>query len=241
MLAAARFTDAWTAPAGEAVARWRETLADYEQLLALQPESPEAQRNVALVEKYLAGFLPTDEAEVHYRRAVQLDESRVAAAPGNRQAQLDTAISVAGLGTVLENRGRLDEASHMLERSVAIRRSVADSDPADMRARDRLGVALSTLARVQFARGKTIDARQSAQDSIRILEAVVGVTRDRPAQDNLAYAYFQLGRADQALGEKSEACRSFRRASTGLAAARPGYFTDERAVATREVAACDRR
>lgn len=241
MLAAARFADAWSAPAGEAVARWRETLSDYERLLALQPESRDAQRNVALVEKYLAGFLPTDEAEAHYRRAVQLDESRVAAAPNNRQAQLDAAISVAGLAGVLEKRGRLDEALRLHERSVAIRRSLADSDPANMLVRDRLGVALGNLSRVQFARGKTADARQSAHDSTRILEAVAGVTRDRPAQDRLAYAYFQLGRADQALGDKAAACRSFRRASTGFAAAAPGFAADERAITTREVAACDRR
>jgi non-specific serine/threonine protein kinase/serine/threonine-protein kinase len=241
MLAAARFTDAWATPANERAARWRETLADYEQLLALEPQSPNAQRNVALVEKYLAEFLPTDEAELHYRRAVQLDESRVAGAPGNRQAQLDAAISVAGLGRVLEKRERLDEALRMFERSVAIRRSVVDSDPADVRARDRLGIALSDLARVQFARGGTTDARQSAQDSIRILEAVTAVTQDQPAQGRLAYAYFELGRAEQGLGDKAAACRAFRSASTGFAVSTPDWAVDERAVVTREVAACDRR
>jgi eukaryotic-like serine/threonine-protein kinase len=241
MLAAARFTDALTTPASERAARWQETLVDYEQLLALQADSPNAQRNVALVEKYLAEFLPIDEAEVHYRRAVQLDESRVAASPGNRQAQLDAAISLAGLGRVLEKRERLDEASRMFERSVGIRRSVADSDPADVRARDRLGIALSDLARVQFARGRTTDARQSAQESIRILEAVAGITRDQPSQNKLAYAYFQLGRADRAMGDAAAACRSFRRASAGLAAATPVYNPDERAITSREVAACDRR
>ena len=241
MLAAARFTDAWITPAGERAARWRQTLADYEQLLALEPQSPNAQRNVALVEKYLAEFLPTDEAEMHYRRAVQLDESRVAGAPGNRQAQLDAAISVAGLGRVLEKRERLDEASRMFERSVAIRRSVADSDPADVRARDRLGIALSDLARVQFARGRTADARHSAQDSIRILEAVTAVTQDQPTQGRLAYAYFELGRAEQVLGDKTAACRAFRAASTGFAVSTPDWAADERAVAIREVAACDRR
>ena len=241
MLAAARFTDALTTPASERAARWRETLVVYEQLLALQPESPNAQRNVALVEKYLAEFLPNDEAEVHYRRAVQLDESRLAAAPDNRQTQLDAAISVAGLGGLLELRGRLDEALRMHERSVAIRRSLSDSDPANMLVRDRLGVALSNLARVQFARGNAADARRSAHDSTRILEAVAGVTRDRPAQDKLAYAYFQLGRADRALGDTAAACRSFRLASTGFAVATAGYATDERAITTRELAACDRR
>jgi len=92
-----------------------------------------------------------------------------------------------------------------------------------------------------LARGKTADARRSAKDSTRILEDVAGVTRDRPAQDRLAYAYFELGRADQALGDKAAACRSFRLASAGLAAASPGYALDERALAAREVAACDRR
>lgn len=241
MLAAARFGDAWVTPAGERVGRWRQTLADYERLLVLQPDSPDAQRNVALVEKYLAEFLPQDEAEAHYRRAVQLDESRAAAWPDNRQARLDTAISVAGLGHLLETRGQLDEASRMFERSVAIRRSLVDSDPADVLARDRLGVALSNLARVQLARGGKAEARASAHDSTRILEGVAGVTRDRPVHDRLAYAYFQLGRADQALGDTSSACRAFRAAHAGFAAAAPGYAVDERAIAAREVAACDRR
>ncbi len=241
MLAAARFTDAWLTPVSERAAQWRETLADYEQLLALEPQSPNAQRNVALVEKYLAEFLPTDEAERHYRRAVQLDEARVDGAPDNRQAQLDAAISVAGLGRVLEKRERLDEALRMFERSVAIRRSVAGSDPADVRAQDRLGVALSDLARVQFARGRTADARQSAQDSIRVLVSVTGVTQDQPARGRLAYAYFELGRAEQVLGDKAAACQAFRNASTGFAVSTPDWAADERAVVAREVAACDRR
>jgi non-specific serine/threonine protein kinase/serine/threonine-protein kinase len=219
-LAAATFEVAWNAPAAERAARWRETLAHYDQLLAEEPDSAESQRNVALAEKYLADLLPVDEAEAHWRRAVELDERRLTATPANRQAQFDTAISIAGLARVSEMRGKDAEALALLQRSVGIRRSLSDSDPADVLARDRLGGMLTNLARVQLTGGDIVSARRSAEESVRLLESLGSVAGE--SRVRLAYAWFELALAEKASGRTGPACRAFRNAADGLAN-KPGY------------------
>jgi len=219
-LAAATFDAAWNAPAAERPSRWRETLAHYDQLLAEQPDSAQSQRNVALAEKYLADLLPVDEAEPHWRRAVELDERRLTANPANRQAQFDTAISIAGLASISEMRGKGAEALALLQRSVGIRRSLSDSDPADVLARERLAVTLSNLANVQLNAGDIGSARRSADESVHILESLGGMAGELPGR--LGFAWFQLGLAEKAGGRTGPACRAFRIAADGLAN-RPEY------------------
>jgi tetratricopeptide (TPR) repeat protein len=214
-LAAATFDAAWNAPAAERPARWRETLAHYDQLLAEQPDSVESQRNVALTEKYLADLLPVDEAEPHWRRAVELDERRLTATPANRQAQFDTAISIAGLAWISEKREKFAAALGLLQRSVGIRRSLSESDPADVLARERLGVMLTNLARVQLNVGDIGSARRSAEESVRILESLGDVAAE--SRVRLAYAWYQLAMAEKASGRTGSACRAFRTAADGLA------------------------
>ncbi len=218
-LAAASFELAWNAPGAERAARWRETLAHYDQLLAGEPDSAEIQRNVALTEKYLADLLPIDEAAPHWQRAVELDERRLAGAPANRQAQFDTAISIAGLARVSELRGNGAEALRLLRRSVEIRRSLSESDPADVLARERLGVMLTNLARVQLNGGEVVNARLSAEESVHLLESLQDAREPGP---NLAYAWFQLALAEKASGRTGRACGAFRRSAAGLSN-RSGY------------------
>ncbi len=107
-----------------------------------------------------AAWLPPAESAPHLKRAVELDEARLAAAPDNRQAQLDTAISLAGLARVLESKGDLEESGRLYDRSVEIRRRIADTDRADVQAAGLLGSALIDAARVQ-RKQRAVPARES--------------------------------------------------------------------------------
>ena len=219
--------------------QWKLTLGYYDRLLADEPGSADAQRNVALVEKYVGSGLPPEESAPHLKRAVELDEARLAAAPDNRQAQLDTAISLAGLARVLESKGDLEESGRLYDRSVEIRRRIADTDRADVRAAGLLGSALIDAARVQREMRAVAAARARAGEAVKILEDVLRATNDHWTEMRLANAWLELGRADGAAGDRSASCRALRRASDMYRAlasedVEPGL----KAAATREAAAC---
>jgi tetratricopeptide (TPR) repeat protein len=237
-LAAASFQLAWTAPRQEQPDLWKVALAHYDRLLADDPASPEAQRNVALVEKYYGGLLPPAESLVHLKRAVDLDQARLAAAPDNRQAQLDTAISLSGLARLVESRGDLDESSRLLERSLEIRRRIADTDRADVQAAGLLGSVLTDVARVHRQRRAVPLAKAHAREAVQILEDVLRATSDRSTHTKLAQAWLEVGLADGAAGDHPASCRAFRRASEMYHA--PGLDVDPamKSYVTRAVGGC---
>jgi eukaryotic-like serine/threonine-protein kinase len=212
-LAAASFQLAWSAPRSEHVERWKQALEHYEQLLAREPDSTEHRRNVALVEKYLGSALPPDQAAPHMKRAVDLDQARLDAAPDQRQTQLDTAISIAGLARVLEHQGDLDETARLLERSADIRRRVAESDTADVQAAGLLGSVLTDAARVHRKRGAAADARRRGEEAIGILEPLLKATNDRSAHRRLAEAWLEVGRVERLAGNAPASCRATLRAA----------------------------
>ena len=237
-LAAASFQLAWRSPRTEQAGLWKGVLEHYERLLAQQPASANYQRNVALVEKYLASMLPRDQSAPHHRRAVDLDEKRLAAAPDNRQAQLDTAISIAGLADLLEYQGNVEEAARLLERSLEIRRRLAVTDPANVQARGLLGSVLSNLARVELKRGSVSSAKSRADEGVRTLQAVLELTKDRWAQERLAHAWVELARVERAASDRAASCRAFHRAHEMYQRMPADFEPDLRNVVTREAGTC---
>ncbi len=161
-LASASFHLAWTTPQSERMEQWKLTLGYYDRLLADEPGSAEAQRNVALVEKYIGAVLQPAESAPHLKRAVELDQARLAAAPDNRQAQLDTAISLAGLARVLESQGDLEESGRLL-------RSQRRDPPAHCRHRSRRrpGCGPARLRADRRGEGAAEAARRAARESPR--------------------------------------------------------------------------
>ena len=192
-MARANFQLAWSLPSEQAVPVWEQTLAYYENELKKAPASPEAQRNVALIAKYLGGAFENlqrhDLAAPHYARAVELDEARLRATPDSRNVRLDAAISIGGLAAVAAARDDLDEAARLFERSLAIRRSVVDADPKDVQARERLGYALFRSGQIQSRRGDLATGRQQLMDAVQLLSQLLQTTKDRTTQKILADAY----------------------------------------------------
>ena len=238
-LASASFHLAWTTPQSERMEQWKLTLGYYDRLLADEPGSAEAQRNVALVEKYIGALLRPAESAPHLKRAVELNQARLAAAPDNRQAQLDTAISLAGLARVLESQGDLQESSRLSDRSVEIRRRIADTDRADVQAAGLFGSGLIDAARVQGS-----PARSAARESPRRRGGENPRGRapghQRPLGGNaprLCVARARPGRRRR--GGSPASCRAFRRASDMYRTIAPEDVEPVlKTEATREAAAC---
>ena len=186
----AMFQHAWTQPRDEAVPAWLETLRYYERILEAAPDEAPNQRNVALVCKYLGALLePTQPAAArpHYVRALELDERRLSRAPDDRQIQLDVAISASNLASVADIQGDVAVAAPLFARSLALRRQLAETDPNDVFAREKLGYLLARVARFHAPRDPRA-ARALALESIAVSTPVFDKTRDRSAHDTLAEA-----------------------------------------------------
>jgi tetratricopeptide (TPR) repeat protein len=244
-VARSNFLLAWSLPAAESIPAWEQALAYYENELKRDPASATAQRNAALVAKYLGGAFETlgqhDRAAPHYARAVELDEARLRALPDDRGVRLDAAISVSGLAALAEVRGDLDEADRLFERSLAIRRSVVDADRKDVQAHERLGYALYRSGKIRRLRGNPVSGRAQITEAVQLLTRLLETTKDWTTQKILAEASVELGRAEISLNNREAACDAFRQADR--------YYRDtvsrqtesdkaRSADAAREVAAC---
>ena len=142
----------------ESVPAWQRTLASYEALLAERPSDGNSMRNVALALKYLAtahdGEGDMDRPEALNRRALVLDERRLALEPDSRQAHFDVAMDLLGVAATLDERGDHHGAIPLIERSIELRAALTVSDPNDVLARGRLAVAQRRLAVARTAIGE---------------------------------------------------------------------------------------
>jgi tetratricopeptide (TPR) repeat protein len=214
LLAAAFFTVALTIDGAQALPYWSKAGAIYERMLAARPGDPDAQRNVALVEKYLAStyFDAGDNSRAleHHQRAQALDEKRLAVDPANRQTQLDVAFDLGNVAHVLTRQRRLRDGAEYYERSLAIRKALADSDPGDALAASRVAFARGQLASIYHDLGRLGLAHEHAQAAVAIFEAAP--SRDVAVRRNLSSALRTLGRIDAARGRPGAACTAWGRA-----------------------------
>ena len=168
LIASAYFQQALLLPAADRVAAWQRAGSAFQHFLDQAPNDPIAQRNVALVEKYLAATYETigdfTQALVHQRRALELDERRLAADPASPIVQGDVAIDLGGIAHLSWQTGQLAQAALEYERSVAMRRRLAEKDPDDVLSRSRLAFAVTRLARVYSDLGRHAEAMRAAEE-----------------------------------------------------------------------------
>jgi non-specific serine/threonine protein kinase/serine/threonine-protein kinase len=225
LVAESNFYLASALPDAESVPVWQQTLEYYSGQLAKDPDSAEHRRNTALMCKYLSSTLYDlerfDEAEPFFRRALELDELRLAAAPADRQTRLDAAISNGQMGQFLERRGQLSPAADRFARSVSLRRAVAEADSKDVMARERLAFGLMSLGTLRRKLAMTDDARGLLRESIALMDGVVQVTGAVTTRAQLAAIWFELAVLEEEARQPLPACEAYRQASRIFAAAEP--------------------
>jgi non-specific serine/threonine protein kinase/serine/threonine-protein kinase len=182
MLARALFALSGSVQPPEAkIPYWQRTGRLFEELLVEDPADPVRQRNVALVGRNLGGLLASlqrhQEARPHLERALALDTQRLAAAPDNRSAKLDTAIDYSQVATLHEQLGDRAEALSLLKKSAAIRQALAESDPDDVLTRGLLGSLRERIAILELKNGNAAEARALARNAVSDLESVAGKTK----------------------------------------------------------------
>ena len=214
LLASSSFTVAMAAPFSLKLSDWQRAAALYDALLTDYPNDPENQRNAALVDKYLGtqhqlrGDLT--QALRHYQRALSLDEERLAQAPAARATQLDVAISLGTVATILWAQ-RNPEAVALLERSLGIRQALTDSDPQDVFARTRVAFVHHQLAQLYLQRRMLVRALEHSRLAVGIYESVEGTRAD---QYDFADALWTMGAIKDETKERAEACVAYGRSFT---------------------------
>ncbi len=121
----------------------------FEDMLAHDPDNQVQWRNTALAHKNIAGRLmrtdDPDGAYVHLKRAEELDEAWVRAAPNNPNSKMALAIDLGQWGEYYEAKKDIAKGIQYTRASLAIRRELASADPKDAWAQEKLAYSLNSL------------------------------------------------------------------------------------------------
>lgn len=150
-----------------AVAAFERGFALAEQILAADPTSPEAMRDVSIALNrlgylYLRRGRPGDleHALKLFERDLRIAENLLAEEPGDAQARRDLSVTLNMLGDAYLRRsgaGDLERAHEMLERSLRIREGLLAGAPGSAEATRDLSIALNNLGDFHLRRAATGD------------------------------------------------------------------------------------
>lgn len=202
---------------GDELTYWRRAGEIYSGLLAESPDDVRRIRAVALVEKYIGSIFLVDrerlkEGDPHFRRALELDERRLASNPDNAIVLFDVAIDLANLGRLHDHMGDFATSVPFFERSLAIRKRLANSDPDDIHARLRVGIASKYLAYSLMRLDRLDEAFTHASESVAVLETVAAKTGAVRERSELVSSLVTLGYVERARKHMAQACTLFTRA-----------------------------
>lgn len=199
----------------EAVRTWRKCLELYRAFLQKNPQGDSELRNMALVHKYLAGVLmsPAQRDSGNLKLAIgealeaeKLDRQRLVARPGSGEAQLDLTFDLNQAAISYETAGDLKNALDKYLQALAIRRTLLDSDPMDVR--KRAGVVYDEMAAGWLL--LSLGRFEEAASHYRKVEPVAGGAEQ--LRNKVAGSFAGLGAAADGLHRPAEACGWFRRA-----------------------------
>ena len=182
----------------EALPIWKQALTDYTKLQELANRSPQANRNVALIEKHMADVYYAlgdyTDSLAHGRKAVEIDEARVAAQPQSPTAQMDLSFDLVEQGWCLHELRHEQEGWDSLSRAIALRRQVAAADPHDFRAQSELENVLR-IAGVFRSRAGALNEALSFQQQAASAGAALHARDPRNMDESVSFALdcFELG------------------------------------------------
>ena len=181
----------------------------FEGMAARNPANSNWPRNAALAHKYLAGQLISsgdpNGAFAHLKRAEELDESLVRAAPNDPDHKMGLAIDLSQWGEYYEGKKDIAKGIQYTRASLAIRREIAAADPKDTRAKDKLSYILTQLGDEQL-NVSPLDALASYKEARSIAEQLQ--TRSLRAR-RLAISISGMGQAYRKLGDVQRSCAAY--------------------------------
>lgn len=194
----------------EALPIWKEALGEYTRIEQLKNDALQARRNVALIEKHIAGvyYALGDYADslLHDRRAVQIDEQRLAAEPQSPTVRMDLSFDLVELGSFLHELRDEKASSDNLKRAILLRREVAAADSHDFRAQSELETVLRITGVLRAQAGFLSEGLGLIQEASAIGASLHA--RDPKNMDesvNFALDSFELGDVYRTIAEKGAA------------------------------------
>jgi tetratricopeptide (TPR) repeat protein len=194
----------------EALPIWKEALDEYTRIEQLKSGSLHARRNVALIEKHIAGvyysFGDYSDSLLHDRRAVQIDEQRLTAEPQSPTARMDLSFDLVELGSCLHEVRDEKASSESLKRAILLRREVSAADPHDFRAQSELETVLRITGVLRSQAG-------FLNEGLSLIEEASAIGASLHARDpknmdesvNVALDWFELGNVYRAIAAKATA------------------------------------
>jgi serine/threonine protein kinase len=181
----------------------------FEDMLAHDPENPVRWRNAALAHKNIAGRLigseDPDGAFVHLKRAEELDQASVRAAPNDPENKMAVAIDLGQWGEYYEGKKDITKGIQYTRSSLAIRREIAAADPKDAWAQDRLAYSLNSLGDLQL-NVSARDALASYREARSIAERL---QTESARAERLAGSISGIGDAYRKLGDVQRSCAAY--------------------------------
>jgi serine/threonine protein kinase/tetratricopeptide (TPR) repeat protein len=201
---AARFSDM-----KDAIRYLEEVASVFEAMMAHDPPNLDWPRNAAIAHKYIAGKLLSsndpDGAFEHLKRAEELDESVVRAAPNDPEHKMDLAIDLSQWGEYYEHKNDVAKAIQYTRSSVAIRRELAAADPNNARAKDRLAYILTRLGDLQL----NVSAREALSDYKAARSIAEQLQTESLRAERLANSISGIGNAYRKLGDVGRSCTAY--------------------------------
>jgi non-specific serine/threonine protein kinase/serine/threonine-protein kinase len=213
-----------------ALASYRKALALREAVLAAEPRSAAARRDLAHNHEKLSGLLSQhgemESAAQEGDRAIVLLEALVSETPGDQDLLVELAYSYDNAGVVSLDANEVERSLRQHRRAVALYESLAPAHRGSLRVRRELPTAYQHLAQ---ALTETGDLGQALLHQRKALPLRVALAEEFPMnvdyQGTLFSSYYYEGDILDRMGRNREAFAAFAKAaavSERLAAADPG-------------------
>jgi serine/threonine protein kinase/tetratricopeptide (TPR) repeat protein len=190
-----------------------QVLANYERLLAMNPDNANVRSNVARMYRYRANLsrllYDTTDAEKSYREASGHYKALANSDPTNIYYREEIAQTARDFGLFLQNLGHLKDASVILEDSVHFYDELHKSSPDKEGYARMLANVLVDRSYLDHELGKYHESEVSARRSAGLYGSLAGFPQSKPdpldplfhgmAEIRLAVALRELGRLDESL------------------------------------------
>jgi tetratricopeptide (TPR) repeat protein len=197
---------------------WQKSLNIYASLIARGSRDPSLDRDYSRSLTFYSSRLlaagKKGEALDALERSHDLNERRLAAAPGDQDAATDLVMSRHMLGEALNEIGRPEEALASLENALALVERLSRASPEDMYLRDRVAWSHAALGDQLMGMKRFPNALANYRETIRIYE---DFKQNRPgagfSRPVFAETWLNMGKVEQQLGRRSAACTAFTQAT----------------------------
>lgn len=202
-----------------ALVAWHGAIGSFARIAKAEPDSDNAQDNLALAEKRLAGayYVLGDcvHSMVYDRKAAAIDEARIAANSDNQAALTGLSFDLYEIGECQDELKLRRAALQTLDRTVSLRRLIAVRNPRDVRAQSNLEEALRIDADVRLKAGDLYNAKRLQGEAAAIGALLLKEhPHDGDEMARLALNHLGLGLVYRARSAWRQALEEFQRAST---------------------------